>query len=124
LMFWSGRAQAGPAAAVSPAGPLNDLVETTRQAVVHVRAVVLDIGHSGSGTNAVLSVGTGFFVDRGVLLITNEHVIHDAVDIRVRLFDGRELPACVAGLDLLTDIALLSVKSSRPVPELAMGDSE
>lgn len=124
LTFWSARAQAGPAAAVSPAAPLGELVETARQAVVHVRAVIPDVGRSGSGTNAVLSVGSGFFVDRGGLLITNEHVIHDAVDIRVRLFDGRELPACVAGLDLLTDIALLSIKSPRPLPELPMGDSD
>jgi serine protease Do len=124
LLFWSSRAQAGSAAAVSPSSPLSDLVETARQAVVHVRAVVPDFSHSGGGTNAVLSVGSGFFVDRGGLLVTNEHVIHDAVDIRVRLFDGRELPACVAGLDLLTDIALLAVKSARPVPELAMGDSD
>lgn len=124
LTFWSAWAQAGSAAAVSPAVPLGELVETARQSVVHVRAVIPDVGRSGGGTNAVLSVGSGFFVDRGGLLITNEHVIHDAVDIRVRLFDGRELPACVAGLDLLTDIALLSIKSPRPLPELPMGDSD
>lgn len=124
LTFWSARAQAGPAAAVSPAAPLGELVETARQSVVHVRAVIPDLGRTGGGTNAVLSVGSGFFVDRGGLLITNEHVIHDAVDIRVRLFDGRELPACVAGLDVLTDIALLSIKSPRPLPELPMGDSD
>ncbi len=116
-------AYAEQAAAGTPAS-LSELVETARQAVVHVRAVVPDAGRGGSASNAVLSVGSGFFVDRGGTLITNEHVIHDAVDIRVRLFDGRELPACVAGLDLLTDIALLSIKSGRPVPELLLGDSD
>jgi serine protease Do len=124
LVLWSGRAQAGPAAAVTPAGWLSELVETARQAVVHVRAVIPDPGHSASGSNAVLSVGSGFFVDRAGLIVTNEHVIHDAVDIRVRLFDGREQPACVVGLDLLTDIALISVKGSRPVPDLVLGDSD
>ncbi|HEX7596688.1 MAG TPA: trypsin-like peptidase domain-containing protein, partial [Polyangia bacterium] len=75
-------------------------------------------------TNALLSVGSGFFVDRGGLLITNEHVIRNAVDIRVRLADGRELPACLAGADPLTDIALLSVKAGAPVQALPVGDSD
>lgn len=118
LGMWCAQAQAA-----APAGRLADLVETTRQTVVHVRAVVPDAGH-GSSTNAMLSVGSGFFVDRDGLIVTNEHVVRNAVDLRVRMHDGRELPACVVGADGLTDIALLQVRPGRSVRALERGDSD
>jgi serine protease Do len=118
LGMWCAQARAA-----APAGRLADLVETARQAVVHVRAVVPDTNH-GSNTNAVLSVGSGFFVDRDGLIVTNEHVVRNAVDLRVRLHDGRELPACVVGTDGLTDIALLQVRPNRSVRALESGDSD
>ncbi len=44
-------------------------------------------------------------------------------DLRVRLYDGRELPACVAGADPPTDIALLKIDPKRSLPSLPLGDS-
>ena len=116
--LWCARAQAGV-----PAGHLSGLVEAARQAVVHVRAVVPDTSR-GEGTNAILSVGSGFFVDAEGLIVTNEHVVRNAVDLRVRLHDGRELAACVMGSDTLTDVALLRVHPTRPVRALKRGDSD
>ncbi len=126
LLGWcgAGQAQAGSPVGGAAAPSLADLVESARQGVVHVRTIVPDSSRGRGAANAVLSVGSGFFVDRAGLLVTNEHVVRGAVDIRVRLYDGRELPACVAGLDPLTDIALLSVKAGSPVHELPRGDSD
>jgi len=123
-LAWVGRTHAGTPAAATPEISLANLVETARQGVVHVRAIVPDNSHGHGATNAILAVGSGFFVDRTGLLVTNEHVVRGAVDIHVRLFDGRELPACVMGLDSLTDVALLAVKAGQAVPELPTGDSD
>ena len=45
------------------------------------------------------SIGTGFIIHRDGYVVTNEHVIRGVSDLRVRLYDGREFTACVAGAD-------------------------
>jgi serine protease Do len=69
------------------------------------------------------SIGTGFVINRNGYIVTNEHVIRDVVDLRVKLADGRELKACVVGADTPTDIALLKVEPKTPLPVLPLGDS-
>jgi serine protease Do len=102
-----------------------DLAEKARAAVVHVRG---EMGDSSSGDadseNGKTSIGTGFIIHRDGYVITNEHVVRGVVDLRVRLYDGRELPACVEGADTPTDIALLKVSAKGPLPVLPLGDSE
>ena len=56
--------------------------------------------------------------------ITNEHVVRNVADLRVRLYDGRELPGCVAGADPPTDIALVKIDSKGPLPVLPLGRFE
>jgi serine protease Do len=63
-------------------------------------------------------------VARSGYLVTNEHVVRGTVDIRVRLHDGREMPACVAGVDVPTDVALLKVEAKGPLPILPLADSD
>ena len=100
-----------------------DLSERARAAVVHVRGEAVE-GASGSDSDGgKTSIGTGFIIGRDGYIITNEHVVRGAGDLRVRLYDGRELAACVAGADLPTDIALLKVDPKRPLPFLPLGDS-
>ncbi|HSS37551.1 MAG TPA: trypsin-like peptidase domain-containing protein [Polyangia bacterium] len=103
---------------------LAELAERARAAVVHVRGDLAEAnGGEGDGESGRTSIGTGFIINKDGYILTNEHVVRGVVDLRVRLFDGRELPACVAGADLATDIALLKVQSKRPLPVLALGDS-
>ncbi len=108
-----------------PATGLADLAERTRGAVVHVRGELVegDSDSDGDGDSGRTSIGTGFIINKDGYILTNEHVVRRVVDLRGRLFDGRELPACVAGADVATDIALLKVVSKRPLPVLALGDS-
>ena len=73
--------------------------------------------------NWVHALGSGFIVDAQGHIVTNNHVVKDATDIQVTLADGRKLPAKVIGVDPKTDLAVLQVKSSTPLPHLALGDS-
>jgi serine protease Do len=110
---------------VHSATGLADLAEHTRAAVVHVRGELADGGGGGDtdSDSGRTSIGTGFIINKDGYIITNEHVVRRVVDLRVRLFDGRELAACVVGADMATDIALLKVTTKRPLPVLALGDS-
>jgi S1-C subfamily serine protease len=68
--------------------------------------------------------GSGFIVDHDGHILTNNHVVRDAIRVEVVLVDGSRLPAEVIGRDALNDIALLKVEAApeqlRPVP---LGDS-
>ena len=103
---------------------LAELADWVRPAVVHVRGVMDDRRGGRAGGPASTSVGSGFLVDRAGAIITNEHVIRGANDLRVRLYDGREFPTCVLGIDELADIALLKIESRTPLPALALANSD
>ena len=68
--------------------------------------------------------GTGFLIDASGYILTNHHVIVDADRIMVRLADGRTMRAERVGSDADTDIALIKVESSRPLPHAVLGDSD
>jgi serine protease Do len=70
------------------------------------------------------SLGSGFIVDAGGLVVTNNHVIDDADDITVTLQDDTNFKAEVVGRDTKTDLALLRIKSSKPLPAVKFGDSD
>jgi len=68
--------------------------------------------------------GTGFLIDADGYILTNHHVIVDADRIMVRLADGRSMRAERVGSDADTDIALIKIESSRPLPHAVLGDSD
>jgi serine protease Do len=96
--------------------------------VVHVRGSLGDrttrVQTRGGGPGGGVSVGSGFLVDRRGSIVTNEHVIRGATDLRVRLYDGREFSACVLGTDDLADVALLKIEAKDAPPALPLGDSD
>jgi serine protease Do len=69
------------------------------------------------------SLGSGFVIDAGGTVITNNHVIDGADEIEVIFNDGRRLKAELIGKDAKTDIAVLKVKSDTPLPFVEFGDS-
>jgi len=69
------------------------------------------------------SLGSGFIIDSSGLVVTNNHVIADAEEISVVLHDETRLKAEVVGRDTKTDLALLRVKSDKPLPSISFGDS-
>ncbi len=68
--------------------------------------------------------GSGFIIDAGGYIVTNNHVVGDAASVKVELTDGRELPARVIGTDPQTDLALLKVEAGGPLPAVTWGDSD
>jgi serine protease Do len=70
------------------------------------------------------ALGTGVIIDPNGYVVTNEHVIHDADDVRVHLADDRELKAEIVGRDPKLDIALLRIKSPAALPAAPLGSSE
>lgn len=57
----------------------------------------------------VLINGSGTIIDASGLILTNEHVIHDAQDISVVFSDKRRTPATVLAADTRSDLAILRV---------------
>jgi len=70
------------------------------------------------------SLGSGFIVDPSGLVVTNNHVIADADEITVILHDDTSLKAEIVGKDTKADIALLRVKTDKPLPSVKFGDSD
>lgn len=70
------------------------------------------------------SAGSGFVIDPSGLVVTNNHVIGDANEITVVFGDGQRLKAEVVGKDSKVDLALLRVKSDKPLPFVKFGDSD
>jgi serine protease Do len=69
------------------------------------------------------SLGSGFIIDKEGYVVTNNHVIEDADQIKVKLGDDKEFDARVVGRDPSTDIALLKIQSARDLPVVRLGDS-
>jgi len=69
--------------------------------------------------------GSGFVIDPRGYILTNNHVVEGAFNIRVRFDDGRTLEAEVLGTDPLTDIALIKLKNPpNNLPYVKLGDSD
>ncbi len=69
------------------------------------------------------SLGSGFIIDHEGHIITNNHVIEGASEIRVRLSTEKEFDAEVVGRDSKTDLALIKIKSRGDLPIVDLGDS-
>jgi S1-C subfamily serine protease len=67
--------------------------------------------------------GSGIILDRKGLIVTNNHVIDGANQVRVSLRDGRTFTGEVVGSDDATDVAVIRVDASD-LPAADLGDSE
>ena len=65
--------------------------------------------------------GSGFIVSADGIVLTNAHVVADATKVTVRLTDGREFEAKVAGVDKKTDVAVLRI-DARDLPTVKIGN--
>ena len=67
--------------------------------------------------------GSGFIISADGTIVTNNHVVKGARTLSVTLDDGTVLPAKVIGTDPRTDIAVLKVNASHPLPFIQLGNS-
>jgi len=68
-------------------------------------------------------VGSGIIVSADGYLLTNNHVVDSAEEVRVALSDGTEYPAKVVGKDSKTDIAVLKIEAKN-LPAIQIADSD
>jgi serine protease Do len=133
-----------PAGARSAPDSFADLVDTVLPAVVNIattQTIAADAGDQDfedlfrdffdkqnpnrrQGPRHSTSLGSGFIIDPAGYIVTNNHVISDAEEVTVRLHDDTNLKAAIIGRDDKTDLALLKVTSSKPLPYVKWGDSD
>lgn len=84
-------------------------------------------GYEGQGERPApvrRGMGSGFIIDQSGYIVTANHVVAGAREVRVRLMDGSQYSARVVGRDPLTDVALVKVDAGRALPYVAFGDSD
>jgi len=69
------------------------------------------------------SLGSGFIIDSSGIIVTNNHVIEGADEVTVTLHDNTTLKATIVGRDERVDLAVLQVKSDKPLPAVPFADS-
>jgi serine protease Do len=69
-------------------------------------------------------VGSGFVINKQGYILTNNHVVEDADQIKVKLANGKEYDGKVVGRDPKTDLALVKIDGASDLQPLAMGNSD
>ena len=70
------------------------------------------------------ALGSGFIISSDGLLVTNNHVIENADEIKIEMLNGEILEAKILGTDPKTDVALLKVESKTKLPFVEFGNSD
>lgn len=72
-----------------------------------------------------ISLGSGVIIDgRRGFILTNAHVIEGAATIKVMTRDEQQFEARIVGTDPDSDLAVLQIESAKPLPSIAMGNSD
>jgi len=111
-----------------------DVAERTKDAIVYVSSTrlvtqpifddpIFERFNMPGIVRQVGSLGSGFIINAGGYVVTNNHVIDRSRQITVELLDGRKLPAELINSDPEADLAILRIHSDKPLPALELGDS-
>lgn len=68
-------------------------------------------------------LGSGIIISGDGYIVTNNHVISNAEDIKITLYDNRQFDAELVGADPLTEVAVVKI-DGEDLPAARMGDSE
>ncbi len=106
--------------------PFVSVVERAADAVVNISARSRDTERPwwvhGSGYST--SLGSGFFFRDDGYIITNNHVVKDAVEMTVRTSSGYEYEARLVGADPQTDLAVIKVDPEEDISVIPFGSSD
>jgi serine protease Do len=82
-------------------------------------------GNKPHGKMKTHALGSGFVISGEGLIITNNHVVEKATEIKIKLQTGKEYDAKLIGRDPKTDLALIQVEPDKDFPAPAvLGDSD
>jgi serine protease Do len=77
-----------------------------------------------SGQHRMRGMGSGFIIDKGGYIVTNDHVVRGAEKILVTLKDEEQYEATLIGRDRKTDLALIKIEADRDLPFVPFGNSD
>ncbi len=80
-------------------------------------------GHKGGPKQFGLSQGSGFFISADGYVVTNNHVVENAVAVTLTTDDGKTIDAKIVGRDPKTDLALLKTEQSGNFPFVPLSTS-
>ena len=100
-----------------------DIYKTARLATVNITSIVYQENFfmqvfPSKGT------GSGFIINDGGQILTNNHVVDGSQSLTVTLSDKKQYKAKVIGTDPRNDLALIQIKVDRKLPFLRLGDSD
>jgi len=98
-------------------------VAAVAESVVHIQVKKQLTDKRNGGQSLAPASGSGFILSSDGFIITNNHVIEDASEIRVSLSDGRQVSAVLKGTDPSTDIAVLKIYETGFKP-VSLADSD
>ena len=101
---------------------LASVISKVRPSVVAINTKVPTLNFFG-GTFTQEGAGSGWILDNGGLIVTNNHVVEGANSITVTLEDGRNFPADMVRTDAVSDLAVLKIAADKLPPALKVGDS-
>ena len=116
--------QAAPAAQATAAASVADVAEQARPAVAFI-AVRISAPSGITGAQPAGGVGSGAIIDPQGFIVTNNHVVEGAQQMRVVLPDGRTYDARLIGRDPQSDLAVIKIdpKAGEQLPVRKFGDS-
>ncbi len=100
-------------------GAGGDIAEIYRRVSPSVVSIEVEIGLFDSAG------GAGFVIDEDGHIVTNAHVVEDAIAVTVAFHDGSEVPAELVGIATRGDIAVIKVDPARHrLKPITFGDSD
>jgi serine protease Do len=82
-------------------------------------------GNQPQGKMTTHALGSGFIISSDGLILTNNHVVEKATEIKIKLINGKEYDAKLVGRDSKTDLALVKVTPDKDFPKpVVLGDSD
>jgi serine protease Do len=109
----------------SPQGPDREMFERFMERFFGERGMQpFQMPETPQMPGAPMAAGTGFIFDSDGHVATNNHVIADADEVTVTMYDGREFSAKVVGADPDTDLAVLKIDTDEDLPFVTFADSD
>jgi S1-C subfamily serine protease len=102
---------------------VTGVVKNTSQAVVHIKIIKKAVHPATKKMIEQEGSGSGFVISTDGYIVTNDHVIDNAISIKVAFADGMELNAVLIGTDPSSDIAVIKVYDGDLKP-LQFADSD